>query len=423
MKKINISVVAVILFLLSFVSVSQSACTDKPRTPQTALYRNCITDIQSWYYVSDDDIRKRFDIYKEIGTNVLRIEYSWRDIEPAEGQWNTNNRLFNYITIAQEYGFRIKLIMGVMMSPPQWYLNKYPESRLRDEDGRTSENMMSIWYPDLKDLIVEKSAKLTEILKLKGLWEKVEYIIPSYGAAGEPIYPPLWTLAPDFPRQTFWGYDANAQKSFRAFAQNKYASLNDANTAWKTSFATWDDVVALKPGVQSGQYWDDMLTWYRNSKREYIAWQTQQTLDLIKDDNKKVIIYIPGTEYTKEGWDEAVATAGGNVNIQIMADSKYLVDLAVEKGCMLQYTGMPNEHEVKNLRNYMDGKNYDVEMWGENAGLLEYASDPEGLARIAIDNKLFGLDYTHGHFLFNNNTFEASNIMPKLKKAFEMINK
>jgi hypothetical protein len=420
MKKSNLFVNAVTLFLLCLVFVSQSTCSGKNKP---SVYRNCITDIQSWYYVSDDDIRKRFDIYKEIGTNVLRIEYSWRDMEVAEGQWNENNRLFNYISIAQEYGFRIKLIMGVMMSPPQWYLNKYPESRMIDEDGRTSENIMSIWYPGLHDVIVEKSTKMMEILKKKGLWEKVEYIIPSYGAAGEPIYPPLWTLAPDFPRQTFWGYDANAQKSFRAYSQNKYASLDDANTAWKTNFATWDDVVVLKSGVQPGQYWDDMLTWYRDTKREYIAWQTQQTLDLIKGDNKKVIIYVPGTEYTKGCWDDAVATAAGNENIQIMADSKYLVDLAVEKKCMLQYTGMPNEHEVRNLRNYIDSKNYNVEMWGENAGLLEYASDPEGLARIAIDNKLFGLDYTHGHFLFNNNSFEASDNMPKLKIAFEMIKK
>jgi hypothetical protein len=409
-----ISLFAALAFTIGSLAAS-------PAQPSASAYRNCITDIQPWYYAPDAEIRRRFDSYKKIGANVLRIEYSWRDIETAEGRWNEKSRLFNYITIAREYGFRVKLIMGVMMSPPQWYLNKYPESRLRDEDGRTSENMMSIWYPGLKRLIVEKTIKMKEILKRKGLWDSIESIIPSYGAAGEPIYPPLWTLGPGFPRQTFWGYDANAQRSFRAYAKNKYASLSNANTAWNTAFASWNDVVVLKPKIKPGRYWEDMLTWYRDSKREYIAWQTQQTLDLIRGDNKKVIIYVPGTEWTKRGWDDAVAAAHGNENIQIMADSKYLIDLAAEKNCMLQYTGMPNAREVKKLRNYMDIKKYKVEMWGENAGMPEHAGDPVGLARIVIENKLFGLDYTHGHFLFKDNGFEPGKNMAQLKTAFEMI--
>jgi hypothetical protein len=428
MKKSTIFTVICLLFL-SFLSLV--ACSDKPDEPvipepepsAEVFYRNCISDIQTWYQASDIDICKRFDIYKEIGTNVLRIEISWRDIETSEGQWNLNNKVFNYMTIAQEYGFRVKLIMGVMMSPPQWYLNKYPASRLRDEDGRTSENMMSIWYPGLKDLIVEKSTKLMEILKDKGLWDKVEYIIPAYGAAGEPIYPPLWTLDAGFPRQTFWGYDDNAQKSFRAYAQSKYASVNDANTAWNTAFAAWDDVVVLKPGEKPGKYWEDMLTWYRDAKREYIAWQTQQTLDLVQGTDKKILIYVPGTEYTDANWTSAVSSAGGVDNIKVMADSKYLMDLAAEKKCMLQYTGMPGEAEVKRLRAYLDSKKYDVEMWGENAGDLANASDPVTLARIINENKLFGLDYTHGHFLFKDGTFEPSERMARLKAAFTLINK
>jgi hypothetical protein len=428
MKNFNIFVVKYLLFL-SFPSLL--ACSEKPddtplipepEIPAKIYYRNCITDIQSWYYASDIDVCRRFDIYKEIGTNVLRIELSWRDIEQSEGQWNTNNRLFNYITIAQEYGFHIKLILGVMMSPPQWYLNKYPESRLRDEDGRTSENTLSLWYPGLKELIVEKSTKLMEILKDKGLWDNIEYIIPSYGPAGEPIYPPLWTLDPNFPRQTFWAYDTNAQESFRIWAQNKYISVSEANTAWKTTFAKWNDVAVLKPGVQPGKYWDDMLTWYRDSKRKYIAWQTQQTLDLVGDTEKKVIVYVPGTEYTDSNWSSAVSSAGGDDMIKIMADSKYLMDLAAEKKCMLQYTGMPNEAEVKRLRAYMDSKGLDVEMWGENAGTIENASNPVNLARIVKGNRLFGLDYTHGHFLFKEGTFTPSDNMAKLKVAFETIN-
>ncbi|MDR0845310.1 MAG: Ig-like domain-containing protein [Tannerella sp.] len=385
--------------------------------------RNCITDdTETYFFASEEIIRQRFDMLKAIGTNVLRCEVSWRDLELGEGAWYMNSHIFSYLTIAKEYGFRIKLIIGVMMSPPPWYLDKYPESRLRDEDGRTSENTMSLWYPGLKALITEKSTQLINILKDKGLWDNVDYIIPSYGPAGEPLYPPLWTLAPDFPGHTFWGYDVNAQKSFNTWAQNKYTSLSAANAAWNTAFATWNDVVVLKPGIQPGKYWEDMLTWYRDSKREYIAWQTQQTLDLVKGENKKIVIYVPGTEYTDANWAAAVSSAGGNDNIKIMADSRFLIDLAEEKGCMLQYTGMPAETEVKRLRAYMDAKNYKVEMWGENAGDAVSAGNPDLLARIIVQNRLFGLDYTKSNYLFKEGTLEPTELMEKLKIAFKKIN-
>jgi hypothetical protein len=106
-----------------------------------------------------------------------------------------------------------------------------------------------------------------------------------------------------------------------------------------------------------------------------------------------------------------------------MADSRFLIDLAEEKGCMLQYTGMPGENEVKRLRSYMDAQEYKVEMWGENAGDAYSAGDPYQLARIIVENRFFGLDYTHGRFLFKDDTLEPNEKMAMLKVAFRTINK
>jgi hypothetical protein len=162
-----------------------------------------------------------------------------------------------------------------------------------------------------------------------------------------------------------------------------------------------------------------VLAWYRDSKRDYITWQVEQMQALAPD--KKVIIYVPGTAYTQENWDEAIRTGRGNDNIMIMTDTKFLVDLAARKKCMLQYTGMPLDSELHNIRTYIDSKKYDVEMWGENAGMLQFASDPEGLVRSIIKYKLFGLDYTHGYFLFKDKSFEPSENMTRLQKAFELM--
>jgi hypothetical protein len=62
-------------------------------------------------------------------------------------------------------------------------------------------------------------------------------------------------------------------------------------------------------------------------------------------------------------------------------------------------------------------------MWGENAGDAISAGNPYNLARIIVENKLFGLDYTHGSFLFNDNSLEPNGNMANLKFAFETINK
>lgn len=410
-------VLALILLLSVLLGSTASAATPQVMTPD-AHY--CITDPAGWYQDSEEKVRKRFDIYKSVGCDMLRVEIDWRSLEREEGKWEYEP-ICRYLKLAKEYGFRIKLIVGVMMAPPKWYLEKHPDAMLTDQNGGHSYNTMSYWYPGLHKVIDEKTKKLFDILNTTGVWDSVDYLIPSFGPAGEPIYPHPWTLGPDFPVVTFWGYDANAQKSFRKAMKRKYQDVEQANAAWGTHFAAWNDVTVLKPKSKPGAYWNDMLTWYRDSKREFVKWQIDELRRLSKSE-KQILMYVPGTCYTDQEWADAVRIGDGSDMIKLMADSMFLVDIAAKKKCWLQYTGVENGPEVDRLRAYLDKRKYSgVEMWGENAGYYECAKDPEALAAIIIRNRLYGLDLTHGHFLFERDGITPNEVMPKLKRAYGMI--
>jgi hypothetical protein len=382
--------------------------------------RCCVTDPQSWYADSEEHIRQRFDIYRTNGVDMVRAEIAWALAEPAEGQWRSYE-ICRYLKIAREYGFHIKLIMGTMMAPPAWYLQKHPDAMLTDQNGGHSLNTLSYWYPDLHQVIDEKTTKLFEILNTADVWDVVDYVIPTFGPAGEPIYPHPWTLGPAFPVVTYWGYDANAQKSFRSTMEQKYQSLEKANAAWGTDFKTWNEVVVLPPGTKPGAYWNDMLVWYRDAKRQYVTWQIENTKKYAGS-HKRVLVYVPGTAFSDQDWAEAVRTGEGNEHVKLMMDSRFVIDTAVKQGCALQYTGVSDGPEVDRLRAYMDGRGYrDIEMWGENAGLYDCAKDPEMLANIIIRNRLHGLDFTKGDFVFEKDALTPNELMPKLKQAFQMI--
>ena len=183
------------------------SCFLKPAKHElkSPIRRCCVTDPQSWYSDTEEHIRKRFDIYKANGVEMVRVEIAWALAEPEEGQWRSYE-VCRYLKIAKEQGFRIKLIMGTMMAPPAWFLQKHPDAMLTDQNGGHSLNTMSYWYPDLQKVIDEKTGKLFAILNAAGVWDSVDYLIPTFGPAGEPIYPHPWTLGPQFPVVTYWGY-------------------------------------------------------------------------------------------------------------------------------------------------------------------------------------------------------------------------
>ncbi len=372
---------------------------------QTAVCRNAMTDIADW--VANDteaNIKKRFELYKSMGVNVLRVEMHWY-LEKSEGMWDYYAQFFKYMQWAKEAGFRIKLILGHISNPPQWYRDKNPDTYLVSQDGDLAAGSVSYWYDGFEELVKQKTSEMIVILKEKGLWDCVDFIEPALGVAGEPIYPPTWTQS--VKTQKFWCYADNAIADFRAEMQKKYVTLDDANSAWSSDFASWDDVTVLKPGELKGIYWFDVLTWYRDSKREKVLWLLDYTRSLLEGTGKRVVINVPGVQYTAAQWNDALnSSSGGAASLMTMEDSDYLLDYAGETGEMVEYTGLTpgieNVEEIARIRKYIDDRGYGVDVWAENVGDEGTASRIDDLKELVIGNRLYGFDYTHSIYMFEN---------------------
>ncbi|MBR4748437.1 MAG: beta-galactosidase [Abditibacteriota bacterium] len=369
--------------------------------------RACVTEPYVWVTGDLQNTEERFGIYRDAGVDMLRIEANWSALERSEGNWDASRQI-EYIRLARRYGFRIKLILGVVMVPPAWYVRQHPGCLPADEDGIASPKTLSYCYPGLKALVREKSDRIVSLFKEAGVWDDVDCVIPALGPAGEPIYPHPWTMGAGYDTPRFWNYDANGQAAWRAAMKKKYKTIEKANRAWGTDFESFDSMPLLSSGEKPGAYWEDFLLWYRDLKRDFVRWQIKDALRAAR--GKRVLVYIPGTAYTPEEWREAVRTGEGGWTVRMMCDSMWVMEEALRQGAELQYTGCQNEEEVARLRNYLDSKGYrDAVMWGENAGYWRCAKDPLRLAEIAVKHRLWGLDYTHAHFAF---ILEGADRMP-----------
>jgi hypothetical protein len=85
-----------------------------------------------------------------------------------------------------------------------------------------------------------------------------------------------------------------------------------------------------------------------------------------------------------------------------MADNDWLMVTAIEKGCVLQYTGVENAREVQNIVRKLRaaGKNEYATLWGENAGYEVPGRNPIWLAEVSTAYGLRGVDLTWSNWLF-----------------------
>ena len=397
-----------------------------PPEPTGKIARCRISDSYGYDSAEEATIRKRADIYSRIGVNHVRWGMTWISFEGSEGNWkNLTYQPFKYLKImVQEHGMRLTFIPNIVSDVPSWMKTKHPDCCLKSHDGLSG--CLSYWYPDFMDIVREKNDVMFAKMKAAGLWDSIDYIEPALGMAGEPIYPPAWTLG--LSEEKFWCYDDNAVKDFREKMKAKYSSVATANSRWNTSFSSWEEVTVCQPGKVRGKYWEDVLIWYRDSKREKVIAILDYYKELLKGTGKKILINVPGVQYTEAEWNAAVsATDGGGSSIRIMNDSDFLLDWAVKNGEYVEYTGMgpgsSNISELKRIAAYLRGKGLDGHLWAENVGDDSTASRIDNLKQQVLDNKLYGFDYTHGFYLFNSDGTLIQERADKLKALYEALDK
>lgn len=374
-----------------------------------------------------ENIRRRFDLYKSMGIRTIRSgKMGWASLTDDQGNWK--KAASPYYDLMREYGFRLKLIAATIMGPPAWFVERHPDSRLVDENGRFSRNTISYWFPGAAAYTTAAADKVLERMKEAGYLDMVDALVVDFGPAGEPLYPPDWTQIPnglDVPSgpEVFWCYDEHARADFPRAMKEKYEDIGSLNAAWGTGYASFDELEVPKPRTVKGTQWEDVLIWYRDAKRSFMEQQIigfKKAIDKHSGGRIAPLLYIPGSDVTDEQWAEAVRTGDGAGNVRIMCDSRFIMDMGKKYDCILQYTGFENEPETKKLRAYLDAHGMrDIPFIGENAGQYECARDPENLVRIIKENRMIGIDYTHTRHLFKTDTLSKSAIYPKFERAME----
>lgn len=390
--------------------------------------RICFSEHPDWEVHSSEMIRHRYGIYKELGCEMVRIHTQWSGFEKEEGAWD-DAAFDSLLNEVKRSGFKIKLIAGTLMAPPEWFLEQHPDARMIDQFGQYSRNTISYWYPGLADVLETKLRRILQTLEKKDMLHQVEYILVDLGPAGEGIYPANWTMdsTPGHEIRTgeaFSCYSNLAQQDFRHQMTTKYTSIDQANKAWGTALASWDEVNVPMPGTAKGKLWEDVLNWYRDTKRKAFRIQIENVTNRINEFNlqAKPLLYLPGSSMVKEDIDDAVQTGGGNDSVRLMIDNEYLMQLGNSYGCIMQNTGFENWPEVKRMKQRMkrDGVDYTT-VWGENAGTPRGAGDPIYLAKIVIEENLWGMDYTHTRFIFEDDFMTPNSRAVQLKEAVRLI--
>ena len=239
-------------------------------------------------------------------------------------------------------------------------------------------------------------------------------VVIDMGPAGEPLYPPAWTQwtnedvpwynADGYAEEVMWCYAENAQADFRVQMQKKYGTIREANSAWGKEYAGFAELTVPKPGQVRGRMWEDVLVWYRDSKRIFMDKQVKLYKELLAEygfGDRYPILYLPGGDFSEEEWNSCIESGTATPGVKLACDNNYTVGLAAKYNCLLQYTGITGLENLQLVRRFMYENGYgSIPVFGENAGDKVAADDVYLLRDIIFDHKLYGIDYTHCHWLY-----------------------
>ena len=341
-------------------------------------------------------VNARFREYRELGLTSVRLDLYFTN---SNGRLRLAEESKNQFRAARKYGLKLKVIIN-----PGGTAQSDPDSKLVDAAGRTALNAVSPWYANAETYTESFVRDCLKTIQDEGFADLIGGIVAGLGPAGEPLYPPAWTQGGG--DEVLWCYADNAQSDFRSTMQDTYGTIDKANEAWGTSYASFEDISIPKEDDFRGQYLRDVLEWYRDSKRTFMDMQVRVFRSVIEELNLSdlpLILYLPGADFTEKQWESCIRTGRLIDGIRFMCDNTFTVQLARKYDCFLQYTGITGTDHLRSILIYMRDEGYsDIPVFGENAGGSLPDAQPGLLRDIILEYKLSGIDYTHCHWLFES---------------------
>lgn len=380
-----------------------------------------IADLNHSSEDAPSDIDRRLAIYKDLGFNAIRLPISWSMFEPVENDWGLSKNKRRYFELVLNKGFELKAEIGAWSYAPDWFLEKNQRARMLDDAGRFKRQYISLWYPEAENIIKEKQSKVIRSLSDHGFLRSIYGGIIDLGPAGEPIYPAAWSV-PGETKNSFWFYGETAAAAFQIYVKEQFGDeMRNVNKRWRTHFNSWSQV---NPTLSANYaYYHDVLSWYRQSKRDMIVSITKSFLEDIHDlsPTTRPILLLPGSHQTENYFEASKSMQTATDNIKIMNDWVFFFDLCVSLGIDIQYTAAEEAKEIAYLYSTLKQRRYSGAIWLENAGGLP-ASQPEMLAHIAADVAYRGYDYIGAGIVFPDRLTLDTSIGNRIKSALQLMN-
>ncbi len=376
---------------------------------------------------TEEAVHKRCEDYVGMGVKTMRYETSW--VSLSKGDWIMSGDTEYTLRAAVDAGLRLKLISPTIMVPQSW-VTMEPDSALIDANGMKAVNTISYWYDGIYEYTEDAINSQLAVYKEKGFLDSVDGLVVDMGPAGEPLYPAAWTQTgnlenPNNEDTSMWFYGENAVADFREKMMKKYGSVKAINEAWGTSLNDVEEYVMPKPGAVKGTWWEDILTWYLESKHVFIEKQIQIFKAAVEKYSKgriQLILYMPGASFTRTEWNEHVAAGTASFAMQIGCDNEFIVEMADKYGCLLQFTGLPGPRALKQVRQYMYENGYGhIPVFGENYADYASSNDPLALYDELEALNLAGIDYTFSKFLYEEDGLTHSEVYPIMEQAIPKI--
>ncbi|GAA1664779.1 beta-galactosidase [Glycomyces endophyticus] len=161
----------------------------------------------------DEDVR----LMREAGVNLVSVNiFAWASVNPGPGEWDFA-QLDDIMDLLAGAGIKADLATSTA-SPPPWFSQRHPETLPVDAQGVRLNSGARAEYcphaPAFQDAVVEMASRLAE----------------RYAA-----HPALamWHVGNEYYRSCFCDLAADA---FRAWLQDRHATLAALNDAWGTAF-------------------------------------------------------------------------------------------------------------------------------------------------------------------------------------------
>ena len=270
------------------VFAAASVFAQRGNNPERFFDPALLTQVGVYYYPEHwDESQWERDIKQisELGFEFVHYgEFAWAMFEPTEGNYDFS-WMDRAVALAAKYDLKVIMCTSIA-TPPVWLTRKYPEIRIKNEDGTVWDHGARQHPSSSSTIFREYALKLTE--------KMAEH----YGRD-----PRIFGWQLDNEPRVALDYNEDSQRRFRLWLEKRYGTIEKLNEAWGTRFwsQVYGDFSQINVPNLNGLFTNNhmILDFQRFSTDEIASFLDEQAVIIRKANGGKQWIttnYIPNYE-------------------------------------------------------------------------------------------------------------------------------